>query len=290
MMIMKKTILFISTALLTMLTACSSGVTINETNFPDENFRNYLLTQDYGEDGVLTDDEIAGVTELILNEKSIQSLKGIECFTALTGLNCAGNQLTSLDLSKNTELTLMMCANNQLTSLDLSKNTALTDVNCSFNQLTLLDVSGCTALTLLMCYDNCLTSLDVSGCTALTSLMCTDNQLTSLDMSKCTALTLLYGHTNELTSLDVSKCTALTSLGCSGNQLTSLDVSKCTKLETLSCCGNQIKGAEMDAFVNSLPTVTEGELKVIDSQGDEQNVMTSSQVAAAKAKGWIPKN
>jgi len=63
-------------------------------------------------------------------------------------------------------------------------------------------------------------------------------------------------------------------------------VSNCTELETLSCSGNQIKGAAMDALVNGLPKVDEGELKVIDSQGNEQNVMTSSQVAAAKAKGW----
>jgi hypothetical protein len=37
----------------------ATGITINETNFPDENFRNWILSQEYGKDGVLTDDEIA---------------------------------------------------------------------------------------------------------------------------------------------------------------------------------------------------------------------------------------
>lgn len=47
------------------LTACSSNednpvqpelkTNIDETKFPDDNFRNYLLEQDYGKDGVLTE-------------------------------------------------------------------------------------------------------------------------------------------------------------------------------------------------------------------------------------------
>ncbi|MCH5174927.1 MAG: hypothetical protein J1F40_03480, partial [Prevotellaceae bacterium] len=50
--------------------------------------------------------------------------------------------------------TLLSCAENQLTALDVSKNTALTDLYCSDNQLTALDVSKNTALTYLECYNN----------------------------------------------------------------------------------------------------------------------------------------
>ena len=56
---------------------------------------------------------------------------------------------------------------------------------------------------------------------------------------------------------------------------------------SLYCYQNQIKGAAMDALVKSLPTVSWGDLLVIDSE-NEQNVMTTVQVAAAKEKGWIP--
>ena len=45
------------------------------------------------------------------------------------------NQLTSLDLSKNTELTMLYCNGNQLTSLDLSKNTALKHLYCYKNKI-----------------------------------------------------------------------------------------------------------------------------------------------------------
>ena len=108
------------------------------------------------------------------------------------------NQLTSLDVSKNTALKLLECDRNQLTSLDVSKNTALTELYCYGNQLTSLDVTKNTALTNLSCGHNKLTSLDASGCTALTSLICNINKLTSLDVSKNTALTYLYCYDNQI--------------------------------------------------------------------------------------------
>ena len=69
---MKRKLLLL-TVLLSAMTAWAD-VEINETNFPDENFRNYLLSQEYGADGKLTDEEIAGVTELYLSSRNIQSL------------------------------------------------------------------------------------------------------------------------------------------------------------------------------------------------------------------------
>jgi Leucine-rich repeat (LRR) protein len=82
---------------------------------------------------------------------------------ALTNLNCAQNQLTSLDVSNNTALTDLGCYQNQLTSLDVSTNTALTYLGCSGNQLTMLDVSTNTTLTVLECDQNLLTILDVKN-------------------------------------------------------------------------------------------------------------------------------
>ena len=52
----------------------------------------------------------------------------------MTALGCGKNQLTSLDVSKNTELTELYCHSNQLTSLDISKNTELTELSCANNQ------------------------------------------------------------------------------------------------------------------------------------------------------------
>ena len=174
------------------------GVEINKTNFPDENFRNWVLSQPYGQDGVLTDEEIANVSMIDVYHKGIQSLKGIEFFTSLTWLRCYGNQLTTLDVSKNTSLSLLHCMNNRLTTLNVSNLRALENLCCQENQLTTLDVSGCAALTGLMCDDNQLTTLDVSGCTALTTISCNHNQLTTLDLSETTALTYLSCMQNQI--------------------------------------------------------------------------------------------
>lgn len=119
----------------TVTVTAPTSIAIDATNFPDENFRNYLLSKSYGSDGVLTEDEINGVTTIELNNKQISSLKGIEYFTALTQLECYDNQLTTLDVSKNTALTELRCHNNQLTTLDVSKNTSLTLLVCLSNHI-----------------------------------------------------------------------------------------------------------------------------------------------------------
>ena len=197
----------------------TGGIPIDSTHFPDDNFIAYVeLNCDKDDDGTLSQDELNGVTELYVAYANIKDLTGIELFPNLEKLDCKNNNLTRLDVSKNTKLTKLYCEFNQLTGLDLSKNTALTELNCQINQLTSLDLSPNTALTKLDCALNPLTSLDVSNNTALTYLDCNYNQLTGLDLSKNTALTKLGCHDNQLTSLDLSKNTELDTLDCSGNK------------------------------------------------------------------------
>ena len=215
-------------------------IAINAANFPDANFRAVVSAFDKNGDGKLNEAEITAVAVIECYEKNISNLNGIEYFTALEWLYCNNNQLTTLDVSKNTALTTLRCYGNQLTALDVSKNTALTKLYCETNNLTTLDVSKNTALTKLRCNNNQLTSLDVSKNTALTQLWCYNNRLTNLDVSKNTALTELCCESNQLTTLDVSKNTALKGLGCDGNQLTTLDVRRNTALESLSCFANHL--------------------------------------------------
>ena len=202
------------------LPAAETGsIPINSTHFPDDHFIAYVeLRCDKDGDGTLSQAELDGVTELYVAYANIKDLTGIELFPNLEKLDCKNNNLTRMDVSKNTKLTKLYCEFNQLTGLDLSKNTALTELNCQVNQLTSLDLSKNTALTKLDCALNPLTSLDVSNNTALTYLDCNYNQLTSLDLSQNTALTKLGCHDNQLTSLDLSKNTALDTLDCSGNK------------------------------------------------------------------------
>ena len=135
--------------------AWAEGIAIDETNFPDQNFRNYVSANcDQDGDGTLSKSEIAATTKFYLSSENIYSLKGIEYFTSLQRLDCSWNKLTTLDLSSNTALTSLDCGGNQLTSLDVGRNTSLTSLGCDGNYLTYLDVSGNVALTALYCYNN----------------------------------------------------------------------------------------------------------------------------------------
>ena len=132
---------------------------------PDANFKKYLVEIfDTDQDGEIIQKEAARIKSIEVSTDTISSLQGIEFFTSLTKLSCRGSwdstqgkylgQLESLDVSKNTALTHLECGGNQLTVLDVSKNTALTYLYCYNNQLTALDVSKNTALTRLRCRYN----------------------------------------------------------------------------------------------------------------------------------------
>lgn len=217
-----------------------AAVTIDETTFPDETFRKWVLKQTYGKDGVLTEQEIAGVKEIDVAYMDIKSLKGIEFFTVLERLFCFNNQLTELDISQNTALIDLITDQNKLTMLDVTKNTALDRLSCDNNQLTELDVSKNTLLITLSCYNNQLTALDVSQNTILKDLRCYYNQITALDVTKNAALENLYCYDNKLTALDVTSNSALTHLSCGENQLTELDLTKNSLLYWLTCPKNQL--------------------------------------------------
>ena len=175
--------------------------------------------------------------------------------------------LTSQTVTITGDVTYFDCYKNQLTTLDVSKNTALTKLDCSNNQLTALDVSQNIALTTLYCHKNQLTTLDVSQNTALKWFDCSFNQLTALDVSQNTALTRLTCNYNQLTALDISKNTALEWLFCSGNQIKGKEMTRLVN-SLPDRTGKYI-----------------GQIVVVQSDA-ESNRCLKSDVAIAKGKNW----
>jgi hypothetical protein len=57
-------------------------ISITEDNFPDEEFRKYLMTQSYGTDGVVSDLELPTITTIALSGDIID-ITGIELFSEL---------------------------------------------------------------------------------------------------------------------------------------------------------------------------------------------------------------
>jgi hypothetical protein len=161
---------------------------------------------------------------------------------------------------------------------------AVTEISVPMMNITSLKgIEYFTALTTLDCNSNKLTALDVTKNTALENLICVGNQLSALNVTNCTTLYTLDCSENKLTTLDVTKNTALQMLYCNDNQLRAPDMTANTSLSTLYCHGNKITTG-MQALISSLRQ-NGGGLYVYSSENDD-NKITTEQVAAAMKKGW----
>ena len=186
-----------------------TDVSINETNFPDANFRTVVKEYDTDKDENLSRAEIEAVKEIKCYYKDIRSLTGIEYFTALQTLKCYSNQLTSLDISENTALKSLDCAKNQLAALDVSQN---------------------TRLNLLLCFNNHLTSLDTSNQKWLHTLSCDNNNY---------PITITNDRNYDLSDLpgtfDVNKASNWSGGTVSGNNILTVDHDKDSVTYTYDC-------------------------------------------------------
>lgn len=136
---MKK--LFLS--VFTITTFVQLGIS-QKTYVPDDNFEAYLEANGMG-DGIANNDSvttanISSITNLNVDNQSIDELTGIEDFMALTDLSVDNNNLTILDLSNNTSLINLSLLGNSLTALDLRNGN-----NINMNTPNLPDI-GCISV------------------------------------------------------------------------------------------------------------------------------------------------
>ena len=270
-----------------------AAVEINETNFPDENFRNYIAKEsDTNGDGILSQEEIKSVSEIDVKFLNINSLKGVEFFTSLAILDCSYNNLSEIDVSNNIDLWSFACEHNELKSLDVSKNTKLQMFNCSYSELDRLNVSANLKLKEFECSGNQLTTLDVSYNSDLTRLFCYSNQLKSLDLGNNTSLYEVNCCSNQLTSLNINAA-RLTNLDCSNNQLTTLDISRLDALKVLDCSSNQFASLNVNAVCLTKLVCANNKLKTLDlGASDTLNYLAcpSNQLEELDVSGCVSLN
>ena len=226
-----------------------TSLPINEDNFPDDNFRNYIRTYKAGNRDVLTVEEQRKVETIEVEGWNISNLKGIEAFPNLKELNCGNNSIQKLDLRQNPELEKLICNNNQLTQLDLSKNPKIYHLICSWNQLKQLDVSNLKDLVTLDCWHNDLEQLDVRKSRSLVALNCSSNRLTELDadVTHKPSLERVECQNNQLTSLILGQNKGLKKLNCANNQLTQLNLKNMISLKELRCQNNQLTALDVSS-------------------------------------------
>ncbi len=231
---------------------------VNQTNFPDSSFRDYVIRNiDHDSNNFLSAEEITAVTWIDCSGNgedrgSIVSLQGIELFPNLELLDCSYNRIRTLDVSNNPKLKTLDCSINQLTGyldvtsnpaletlwcysnwledVDLGNNENLIELWCNDNQLMALDISGLPGLKVLWCDANKLTELDTTGNPALEILCCANNKLENLNLSQNHALTTLWCFNNRIEKLLLLNNPNLKKLGCYGNFMSELDISPCAAL------------------------------------------------------------
>ena len=229
-----------------------TSLPINENNFPDANFRDYIKTYKAGSRNVLTVEERSKVETIEVEGWNISSLEGIEAFPNLKELKCGNNSIQNLDLRQNPKLETLKCNKNQLTQLDLSKNPKIDYLICSWNQLKQLDVSNLENLENLDCSHNDLEQLDVRNSKFLRALYCSWNRLTELDadVSHKSRLVSVECQNNQLTSLILGENKGLEKLNCANNQLTQLNLNNMISLEELKCQNNQLTALDVSSSPN----------------------------------------
>lgn len=94
------------------------------------------------------------ITEFDIKDNGTVESIGTSGCPQLEVLYCAGNKISSLQLSANKALKRLQCYNNRLPALDVSQQSRMELLWCGINRLNALDVSGCTNLTQLRCYLN----------------------------------------------------------------------------------------------------------------------------------------
>lgn len=209
-------------------------IAINEKNFPDKNFRDYVAGKwDENHDNRFSPSEIANAKWISCDNKEISNLKGIEFFTNIWLLECYYNNLTTIDLSHNKNLSYINCHHNQLNELDVSGLPLLETFYCGHNALPSIDVSKNEKLEDFDCQDNHLDTLNVSQNKELVKLSCGTNNLTELDVRENKKLKELSCYESKLSNLDLRNQTELEVLKCWKNPLSALNVSANTKLKKL---------------------------------------------------------
>ena len=226
----------------------SEGILLDEVNFPDSEFRKYLMYKlNLDEGDIISKENIKRVREINLkyeipsNLNKIKSLEGIKYFTYLEKLYCEGNNISKLDLSFNDELKVVDCSRNMIEELILNEN--LTNIKCYRNHIKEIDLTNSPNLEYLNCSGNENISLkNLNKANNLQYLYCENVGMESIELPQNNKLKELYLSDNKLNMIkNLEKNKELIVLELYNNQLKEINLNENTDLKKLGLSNNQLK-------------------------------------------------
>ncbi len=152
--------------------------------------------------------------------------------------SCAGQDVTSLDLTGAKKLRSLYCQDNALSALSLAGMSGLVDLDCSGN-----DLEAITYTT---------AGYPERDLPVIENMNVADNRLSGSFNVRTSTLHALDISGNDITTVYTSSNPSLDMLKCSGNQLTSLSVASCKSISTLVCDGNTLTNLILPSGVTTL--------------------------------------
>ena len=195
-------------------TGCSKGVRINEKNFPDEAFRNYLIKEDHDGDNYYSVDQIAFIYGFELT--GCKNLEGIEHFESLWHLkltNC--EDISAIEsVSKLRDLTLVDCKN---VDIDFSKLVNLQKLTITNSNVTV--------------------NIDLSDSQNITDIKIEDSTIKNVILNNCAVLNKVYLHRTTAYTVKMNNCPLFQSFTADEVQdLKSVEITECPKMGGASFC------------------------------------------------------
>lgn len=300
---------------------------INMDRFPDSQFRRVLNDMDFRCYGALTQEDINETQEMMADSYSIMDMAGIEYFTELEVLDITCNMFVNngIELSQNKRLKNLYIQCNNISGSDMDHFVAnLPSVTGGeiwvydgrgnwpeTNEMTAKQVTNANRKGwTVKVYDEKDTGnwVETNGFWHFSAERFPDanfrnwliankswpsNGAIRVESAEATKNIQCPGKSiSSLKGLEYFP--NIEELVCYGNNIEEIDLSGFEKLYYVDCSMNKINGSAMNKMIASLRTMPEGKqgtLRVINrhnSNYTEGNEMSINQVAAAKAKRWIP--
>ena len=228
---------------------------------------------DKDNDGVLSAEEAAAVTELDFSECGLVDgdLNGLEAFP-IEKLNLDYNGFTTIDILKFPKLSWLQINNNKLTALSIGTSASALNQNlhleAAHNQIaTFTGPSYSAKISYIDLSYNKLSSFSLMYCTTVEYVNLSNNQLASVSMTSASAVKEVNVSNNKLASVAFTGFGKLEKVDVSDNQLTKYDFGASQYvLAEANLANNKIASIDI---TNIAKNPTKYALKTIDLTGNE---------------------
>lgn len=245
-------------------------VSIDDKNFPDENFRKVVKEEfDSNKNDVLDKDEIINARKIDLiesdNGTEVKSVEGIEKLSFLEDASLGYSEISEIDISKNLNLRRLSLASTKVSNLDTSNNQLLWYLDFTGTNVSSIDLTKNPKLEQIHGVDSKIKEIDVSKNPELLRLDVCRTSISKIDVSNNPKLFALNFEETGVSEIDVSKNKDLYEVYASNSKISEIDVSNNEKLGHIRVTGTKVKNLDLSHNPNLVFVMAEEtDMKTLD--------------------------